>query len=175
MAEIKVNIGTKSGKSYQKAFDSSKFTNKKIGDTISGDLVNIQGAELQITGGSDNSGFPMRPDLPGTLKRKLLVTRGMGYREKIKGKRTKKMFATNQITEKTAQINLKIIKEGSQSLEQAWELVKTELAKEAETTQPIKVKEEPKVEAKKTTEAKKETKVEKAKSVETKPEKTKTE
>ena len=69
MTAFKIVIGTKKGKCLQKELsedESSNFIGKKIKETISGDLLGFSGYEFEITGGSDNCGFPMRRDVDGT-------------------------------------------------------------------------------------------------------------
>ena len=68
------------------------------------ELLNFSGVEFGITGGSDSDGFPMRKDLPGTQKRKLLLTKGVGFKGKLRGKRfgglrVKKTVAGNTVHE----------------------------------------------------------------------------
>ncbi|MBS7633439.1 30S ribosomal protein S6e, partial [Candidatus Bathyarchaeota archaeon] len=36
---------------------------KRIGEVIDGAIVDLAGHKLQITGGSDKDGFPMRPNV----------------------------------------------------------------------------------------------------------------
>ena len=154
MAEFKLVISDpKSGKSKQlevKEDAANSFLNKKIGETIKGDSFDLAGYELKITGGSDNCGFPMRFDVDGTLRKKIYAVGGVGITDKkklpnakkkgirhIKGMRRKKAVAGNTIHEKTAQINLKIVKVGSTPLFEApKEESKTEASKPEETKAP---------------------------------------
>ncbi|NIM47533.1 MAG: 30S ribosomal protein S6e, partial [Candidatus Aenigmarchaeota archaeon] len=53
----------KSRKAWQIEKDAPSFIGKKIGDKFDGSLIGLSGFTLQITGGSDKDGFPMRPDL----------------------------------------------------------------------------------------------------------------
>ena len=46
------------------------FEGMKIGDIIKGGLIGFPNYEFQITGGSDTSGFPMRKDVHGPVKKK---------------------------------------------------------------------------------------------------------
>ena len=115
MTEVKAVIGYK-GKSYQKAI-GQELAGRKMGDKISGDMIGLNGYEFEITGGSDTSGFPMRKDVLGMNKKKLLLTKGPGVHIKRKGKRVRKTIAGNTISELTAQINLKVLKTGSEELE----------------------------------------------------------
>ena len=86
---------------------------RKIGDVLDGAIVGLAGHRILITGGTDSSGFPMRPDIHGGVKTKILVSRGVGYKPKEKGKRIRKTVRGNTIIEGTVQINMKIIKKPS--------------------------------------------------------------
>lgn len=114
MVEVKVIIGYK-GKSYQKTI-SDELIGRKIKDKISGDLIGLKGYELEITGGSDTAGFPMRRDVPGVGRKKPLLTRGPGVKINVKGERIRKTIRGNTISDDTAQINLKVLKVGSEDL-----------------------------------------------------------
>ncbi|MDD4352868.1 MAG: 30S ribosomal protein S6e [Candidatus Nanoarchaeia archaeon] len=111
----------KTGKSYQKEIDKnseSRFYQKKIGDVINGELIDLQGFQFKITGGSDTAGFPMRSDLKGVKRKKLLLTKGVGLRNGEKGYRQKKSVRGNTTNDETAQINTVIVKEGTANLDE---------------------------------------------------------
>lgn len=94
-----------------------RFENLKIGDTIKGGLIGFPNYEFQITGGADSSGFPMRKDVHGPVKKKILVSkRGTGYRPLRKGQKKRKTVRGNEITYDMTLINLKIIKYGEAEL-----------------------------------------------------------
>ena len=79
MAEHKINIGdSKSKKTYNKVTeDISGFYDKKIGDIVNGEVIDLPGYELEIRGGSDSSGFPMRKDVDGTARKRILIVGGL--------------------------------------------------------------------------------------------------
>ncbi len=83
----------------------------KIGDRIDGSIVGLKGVKLEIRGGSDNSGFPMRPDIPGGVKKRVLLSGPPGFHPTRKGERRRKMVRGNTITEDIVQINTKIVYE----------------------------------------------------------------
>jgi small subunit ribosomal protein S6e len=120
MAEIKLNIGDpKSKKTITKAIaDNAQdaFMGKMIGDKIAGDSFDLPGYEFEITGGSDNAGFPMRKDVKGTARKKILIVGGVGLRQNLKGRKVRKSVAGNTVYAKTAQINLKVLKHGKTPL-----------------------------------------------------------
>jgi small subunit ribosomal protein S6e len=94
-----------------------RFEGMKIGDIIKGGLIGFPNYEFEITGGSDSSGFPMRKDVHGPVKKKILVgKRGIGYKPKKKGERKRKTIRGNEITYDTTMINLKVVKYGESEL-----------------------------------------------------------
>lgn len=121
--EFKVVISDPAtGKAYQKVVsgaNANKLIGKQIGDIINGTLVDLPpDYELQITGGSDKDGFPMRPDLPGTGRKRILLSGGVGYRPKEKGVRKKKTVRGRVISKDIVQINVKVVKHGKIPLEE---------------------------------------------------------
>ncbi|MBI1969663.1 30S ribosomal protein S6e [Candidatus Woesearchaeota archaeon] len=120
MADFKVVLNDpKTGKSYQREIKdpiSRKFIGLKIGDMVKGEIIDLTGYEFQITGGSDYAGFPMRKDVEGSARKKILAVQGVGLKKKAKGIKQRKLVAGNTIHAKIAQINLKIMEEGKQPL-----------------------------------------------------------
>lgn len=84
----------------------------RIGDTLSGEPFGFSGQELVITGGSDKSGIPLRPDIAGGGKRKILLSGPPGYHPKSGGQRKRKLVRGNMITEDLVQVNLMVKKPG---------------------------------------------------------------
>lgn len=106
----------KDGKAYQLQLEkTAAVIGKKISEKIPGELLNLAGYELEITGGSDKVGNPMRKDLDGAPRR-LLLSKGVGFNAKKKGERRKKRIAGNAITSDTVQVNMKVVKAGDVSL-----------------------------------------------------------
>ena len=94
-----------------------RFEGMKIGDVIKGGLIGFPNYEFQITGGSDASGFPMRKDVHGPVKKKLLLSkRGIGYKPTRKGQKRRRTVRGNEITYDMTLINLKVIKYGEAEL-----------------------------------------------------------
>ena len=115
---MKVVIGnTKTGKTYSVETDISNFTGKKVGDAVKGEVLNLAGYELEITGGSDASGTPMRRDVSGATSRKLLLSNSTGFRAKRKGERSKKRVHGTIVSGNIVQLNTKIVKEGKEPLD----------------------------------------------------------
>src|SRR3989304_5768095 len=104
MAEIKLVIGdSKTKRSFKaeiKSPDADQLMGKKIGDTFRGELINLPGFEFTITGGSDKAGFPMRKNLEGQGRRRLILEKGdTGLRapKKFKGVRIRKLVRGNTV------------------------------------------------------------------------------
>jgi small subunit ribosomal protein S6e len=119
MAEFKVIISTKDGKSVQKELKSPEadaFLDKKIGDKINGDEAGFKGYEFELRGGSDKAGFPMRKDVQGTARKSIYSISGHGVWISQKGKKYRKTVAGNMVHDNIAQINLKVIKQGAEPL-----------------------------------------------------------
>jgi small subunit ribosomal protein S6e len=111
----------KTGRSYQTEIGKDKETaivGLKLGDPLDGGAVGAGGYKLQITGGSDKDGFPMRKDLRGGRKARLLLSSGVGFRAKRKGERRKKSVRGNLITDQMVQINTKVVEAGEKKLEE---------------------------------------------------------
>lgn len=80
----------------------------KIGDVIDGTPLGMPGVRLRITGGSDRSGFPMRADIPGGGKYRVLLSGPPGFHPKKRGMRKRVTVRGNTITEDIVQINMVI-------------------------------------------------------------------
>jgi small subunit ribosomal protein S6e len=89
---------------------SQALVGLKIGDTLNGDPFGLPGVELKILGGTDRSGIPMRSDVPGGSKRKLLLSSPPGFKPREDGERKRKLVRGNMITEDIVQINAVIVK-----------------------------------------------------------------
>jgi small subunit ribosomal protein S6e len=94
-----------------------RFEGMKIGDSIKGGLIGFPNYEFLITGGSDRSGFAMRKDVHGPVKKKILVSkRGIGYKPLRKGQKKRKTVRGNEITYDMTLINLLVTKYGEAEL-----------------------------------------------------------
>ncbi len=89
-----------------------KFLGKRIKDKVPAGVLGIKtlkGLFLEIRGGSDDSGFPMRPDIPGPVKKKALLSGPPGFHPREKGERRRKTVRGNTISEDIVQINTKLV------------------------------------------------------------------
>ena len=129
MAEFKTVIADPKGKmAYQKVLSEEKsnaLVGKSIGEEIDGIFLDLPGYRLKITGGSDGSGVPMRGDINGNQRRRLLMTDSVGFIPVKDGQRKRKLIRGRNLSGDISQINLKIIEYGPKPIE---ELLKTEVA-----------------------------------------------
>jgi len=124
MADFRVVVSdSKSTQAYQVVVSgaaANKLIGKNIGDTVSGDVAGLAGYTLKITGGTDKDGFPMRPDLPGPGRRKILVAGGVGYKPKAKGVKKRKSMRGREISSDIAQVNTVIVEYGQKPLSEVF-------------------------------------------------------
>ncbi len=85
------------------------FIGRKIGEMLNGSVAGTSGIRLMIKGGSDKDGTPMRPDVHGAVKTSILLSKGVGLRNKEKGIRIRKLIRGNTVTEDIIQLNLVIL------------------------------------------------------------------
>jgi small subunit ribosomal protein S6e len=90
----------------------------KIGDKFDGEIVGLPGYELQITGGTDKDGFPMRADIAGPRRAYVLLSGPPGFRPRGRGERRRKRVRGRTISDDIVQINTKIVKKGEKPLEE---------------------------------------------------------
>jgi small subunit ribosomal protein S6e len=89
---------------------------KKVGDIINGALIGLPGYELKITGGSDTSGIPIRFDVHGPVKKRILLSKKPCYHPKRDGLKKRMCVRGNEITDDMKQINMVVIKMGKTKL-----------------------------------------------------------
>jgi small subunit ribosomal protein S6e len=113
MVDFKIVVSdVTNGKTYQKELkdeDARKFLGLKIGDNLKADFLDMGNIEVEITGGSDDCGFPMRKDVRGTARKKILAVGGVGLKKKEKGIKQRKTVCGNTIHAKISQINVKVL------------------------------------------------------------------
>ncbi|MDY6776538.1 MAG: 30S ribosomal protein S6e [Candidatus Nanohaloarchaea archaeon] len=113
-------VGTLDGDTHQFELDDKQaqaLTGKQIGDEIDGSTVGLNGYTLEITGGSDREGFPMKEAVEGTQRKRLLVKEGTGARDLEKGERKRKSVRGNTVSNQISQLNLKVVEEGDEGIE----------------------------------------------------------
>ncbi len=124
MAEYRAVISDpKTGKSHNREVSghyAGALIGKTVGDEVDGIFFDLPGYKLLLTGGSDKDGFPMRPDLPGPRRKRVLVSGGTGFRPKKRGLRRRKTLRGNAVGPDTVQLNLKIVTYGPKSIQDAF-------------------------------------------------------
>lgn len=90
---------------------------RKIGEVVDGSIVDLPAHKMQITGGSDKDGVPMRANVHGGGRRKVILSDGTGFNPKGEGERRRKTVRGNIITDEIVQINAKIIEKPQKAAE----------------------------------------------------------
>jgi small subunit ribosomal protein S6e len=88
---------------------AAPFIGRKIGEIMDGAIVDMAATKVQIRGGSDKDGVPMRPDVHGGVRRKVVLSGGVGFKPTKEGMRKRKAVRGNVITDEIVQLNLKIV------------------------------------------------------------------
>ena len=109
MANFKLTISDIKGKSILKELkdnDANSLMGLQLGNETTAEIVGLDG-KLQITGGSDKSGIPMRSDVHGTARKRVLLSKGVGLQDAESGQRVRKLMRGNTISEEIYQVNCK--------------------------------------------------------------------
>jgi len=110
MAEFQVVVADpETGETIQRDVDgqdANRFLGREIGEEVDGGAVGLDGFSLEITGGSDNAGRPMRADVAGPNLKELLLDGGVGYDPTRDGERKRVTVRGREISDETAQINV---------------------------------------------------------------------
>ncbi len=102
------------------------FIGRKMGESLDGSVVDLPAHKVQILGGSDKDGVPMRSNVHGGVRRYVVLSGGTGFNPHKKGERKRKAVRGNVITDEIVQLNLKIIERPAKPSE-----TKTEVAPKA--------------------------------------------
>ena len=81
----------------------------RIGMTIDGAIAGMQGYKLKLTGGTDKDGIPMRPDVHGSAKARIVLSGGVGSKPKDKGMQKRKVVRGNTVSQETTLLNFSIV------------------------------------------------------------------
>lgn len=121
MVEFQVIVGDpKTGKTHSVEVDgqhANVFVRKQVGEEVDGMFVGLPGYTIEITGGSDKDGFPMRKEIPQATRKRILVSDSIGFHPKDDGVRRKKTFRGNEISPEITQVNAKIVDRGPEDVE----------------------------------------------------------
>lgn len=122
MAEFTVVVGDPdTGESYQREVsdqDANRFLGRSIGEEVDGGAVGLDGYTLEITGGSDATGRPMRGDVAGSGLTEVLLTGGVGYEPSRDGERKRVTVRGKEISDEVRQINVRVAERGSASVDE---------------------------------------------------------
>jgi len=113
MAEFQVAVADPTdGQTYQHEVDgqdANRFLGREIGEEVEGGAVGLDDYTLKLTGGSDETGRPMREDVPGAQIRERLLEGGVGFNPSRDGERKRITVRGRQVSEATAQVNATIV------------------------------------------------------------------
>ncbi len=113
MAEFKIVVADPdTGETFQREVDgqdANRFLGREIGDEIGGDAVGLSDFTVEITGGSDETGRPMRADVSGTRLKELLLEGGVGFKPSRDGERKRITVRGRQVDDDVAQINVAVV------------------------------------------------------------------
>jgi len=81
----------------------------RIGQVVEGAVAGMQGYKIKLTGGTDKDGIPMRPDVHGSAKARVILSGGVGYKPKNKGDKKRKVVRGNTVSVETTFLNFAIV------------------------------------------------------------------
>lgn len=143
MAKFKVIVsdpetGTSKVVELQEA-RAAPIVSKKIGEIIDGAIVDMPGHKVQLMGGSDKDGFPMRPSVHGGVRRSIVLSGGVGFNPTDDGMRRRKTIRGNIVTEEIVQVNLKVVErpKGAKETKKAKEKKEEKSPASKETELPV--------------------------------------
>jgi len=117
MADFTVAVADPdSGETYQidvDGQDANRFMGREIGDEVEGSAVGLGGYTLEITGGSDTAGRPLRGDVRGPNLKSVLLEGGVGYEPSRDGERKRVTVRGREISDEVRQINATVAEAGS--------------------------------------------------------------
>jgi small subunit ribosomal protein S6e len=102
-------VSDQKGKSISRELkdnDANVLLGLQVGQETDASILGLQG-KIKITGGSDKSGVPMRGDVAGIPRKRVLLSKGVGLQDVKKGLRKRKLVRGNIISEEIYQINCK--------------------------------------------------------------------
>jgi len=151
MAKFKVIVsdpetGTSKAVELEEA-RAAPLLGRRISEIIDGSIIDQPGHKAQITGGSDKDGFPMRPSVHGGVRRRIVLSGGVGFTPHHEGARKRKTIRGNVITDEIVQVNMKITEKPKQAKEAKKTKEKKEEKpapqKEAQAAKPASTQQEP--------------------------------
>jgi small subunit ribosomal protein S6e len=119
--KLVISEGEKSHQVEVEAAESKKLNGLSIGEEFDASLVGLTGYKLQITGGSDKNGFPMKKDVDGSRRIKSLLAGGIGFNPKRDGQRRRKTVRGNTVSDDIVQINTVVTQKGEKEISEILE------------------------------------------------------
>jgi small subunit ribosomal protein S6e len=120
MAEFKIVVSDpETGRTVQVEVDgqdANRFLGRELGDEVDGGAVGLDGTTLELTGGSDNAGRPLRADVDGPALTELLLEGGVGFEPSRDGERKRVTVRGREVSDAVAQINASVV-EGDADLD----------------------------------------------------------
>ena len=121
MATFQVAVADpESGRTHQfevDGQDANRFIGREIGEEVDAGAVGLDGYTVEITGGSDDAGRPMRGDVNGSDLTELLLEGGAGFNPERDGERKRVTVRGTEVSEATAQLNVSIAERGEESVD----------------------------------------------------------
>jgi small subunit ribosomal protein S6e len=125
MVDFKIVLSDpQSGRSYKidaTGAAAGAFVGKSIGEAVNGNVLGLNGYTVEITGGTDKTGIPARRDLPGSGRRRLLLSEGTGFHPVYDGERRRKSVRGSEISADIVQINAIVKAYGEKPLAEYFE------------------------------------------------------
>jgi small subunit ribosomal protein S6e len=109
LTNFKLTISDIQGKSVSKELkdrDANPLLGLQLGNETDAVIVGLSG-KLKLTGGSDKSGVPMRDDIHGAARNRVLLSKGVGLQDAETGQRKRKLMRGNTVSEEIYQVNCK--------------------------------------------------------------------
>ena len=109
MTNFKLTVSDIKGKSVSKELkdsDANPLLGLQLGNETDAAIIGLNG-KLKLTGGSDKSGVPMRNDVHGSARKKVLLSKGVGLQDAEIGQRKRKLMRGNTVSEEIYQVNCK--------------------------------------------------------------------
>ncbi|MFB6128789.1 MAG: 30S ribosomal protein S6e [Halorhabdus sp.] len=92
--------------------DANRFVGRELGDEVEGSSVGLDGYTLELTGGSDDAGRPLRSDVRGPNLKSILLEGGVGFKPERDGERKRVTVRGREVSDAVRQLNAKIVEAG---------------------------------------------------------------
>ena len=116
MADFTVAVADPdTGDTYQvdvEGQDANRFIGREIGAEVDGEAVGLDGFTLELTGGSDDAGRPLRADVKGPDLQSILLDGGTGFNPERDGQRKRVTVRGREISDAVRQLNATIVEYG---------------------------------------------------------------